>query len=225
MRLLLVDADRLLSDAVRRHLGRVGYALDWVPTTLDFIEAVNNHRYDLVLLDHGLPDSRGEDLLQHLHQIQARVPVIVVSAQASVLDRVCMLNSGADDFLSKPFDLDELAARIRSVQRRLHPDEADASATVHGQLKLFPLRFAASWNGQNVALTLREFGVLEVLVRRKDQVLSRNQIEESLYRDGAAADSNTIDVYIHLLRRKFCPSMIHTIRGVGYQLAPVRHHA
>ena|ERR1035437_7522827 len=225
MRVLLVDADRMLSDAVRMYLGRAGYAVDWVLSGLDFMEALKTHRYNLVLLDHGLSDSHGDDLLQRLHQVQVRVPVIVVSAHASVQDRVSMLNSGADDFLAKPFDLDELAARIRSVHRRHHPENADAGATVHGQLTLYPLRFAASWGGQNVALTLREFGVLDVLVRRKNQVVSRNQIEESLNRGGEVVQSNAIDVYIHLLRRKFCPSMIHTIRGVGYQLAPVRHHA
>jgi DNA-binding response OmpR family regulator len=225
MRLLLAEDDSMLGSAVQKHLVRTGFAVDWVLNGNDFTEAVNNHHYDFVVLDLGLPDACGEVLLQRLRNKQSRMPVIVVTARGSIHDRVTLLDMGADDFLVKPFDLDELTARIRSVMRRLPSEDADAGASVHGELRLYPLRRAATWNGEPVALTHREFWVLEVLVRRKNQVLSRAQIEEALYGWGEEVESNAVEVYIHLLRRKFRPDLIHTIRGVGYQVAPVRQYA
>jgi len=225
MRLLLVEDDAMLGGAVQKHLGHMGFAVDWVCTGKDFTEAVSVHRYDFVIMDLGLPDTCGEVLLHSLQHKQQRVPVIVVTARGSVHDRVRLLDMGADDFLVKPFDLDELTARIRSVIRRLPSDDADAGAAVHGELRLFPRRLAATWGGEHVPLTQREFGVLELLVRRKNQVLTRAQIEEALYAWGEEVESNAIEVYIHMLRRKFRPDLIHTVRGVGYQLAPVRQYA
>ena len=225
MRLLLAEDDVMLGGAVQKHLTRAGFAVDWAQRGNDFLHAINSHRYDFVVLDLGLPDDTGEVLLQRLHARHPRTPVIVVTARGAVHDRVTLLNLGADDFLVKPFDLDELTARIRSVVRRLPSDDADAGASVHGPLRLYPLRRAATWDGEDVPLTHREFWVLEVLVRRKNQVLTRAQIEEALYGWGEEVESNTVEVYIHMIRRKFGPELIHTIRGVGYQLAPVRDYA
>ncbi|MDR3370149.1 response regulator transcription factor [Rhodoferax sp.] len=222
MRLILVEDDKMLGEAVQTHLNRSGFAVDWVGCGNDFSEAVRGHHYDFVVLDLGLPDCNGEVLVNQVQQQQRRVPVIVVTARGSVFDRIKLLDLGADDFLVKPYDLDELTARIRSVLRRQPSDDADAGASVHGPLCLYPLRFSATWEGKPIPLTHREFWVLEVLVRRKNQVLTRAQIEEALYGWGEEVESNAIEVYIHMLRRKICPDLIHTVRGVGYQLAPAR---
>jgi DNA-binding response OmpR family regulator len=223
MRILLAEDDPLLGSAVQKSLTNAGFAVDHVVNGSEFEQAITNQQYDFVVLDLGFPDACGENLLQQLHVKRPRTPVIVTTARGSVQDKLTLLNMGADDFLVKPFDLNELVARIRSILRRLPTSDADVGAAMHGPLALFPLRLAATWNGVPVALTHREFWVLEVLVRRKHQVLTRAQIEEALYGWGEEVESNTIEVYIHLLRRKFGTSLIHTIRGVGYQIAPLRH--
>lgn len=220
MRVLLVEDDHLLGSAVQKHLGHDGFAVDWITCGREFTEAVNCHTYDFVILDLGLPDIDGAVLLERLHSAQMDIRVIVTTARGSISDRVNLLNRGADDFLVKPFDLDELTARIRCLLRRFPIANADAHATTHGPLCLYPLRLCATWEGVEVALTHREFWVLETLVRRKNQVLSRHQLEESLYGSGEEVESNAIEVYIHLLRRKFRADLIHTIRGVGYKIAP-----
>lgn len=220
MRILLAEDDSLVGRAVHKSLGREGFAVDWVRSGQEFKGAVQGHQYDAVALDLGLPDTCGEVLLQYLQGKTPRTPVIVVTARGSVHDRVSLLNMGADDFLVKPFDLDELTARIRSILRRTPPDEGNSDSASHGPLELFPQRFVATWHGLSVNLTHREFCVLEVLVRRKNQVLSRGQIEEALYGWGEEIESNAVEVYVHALRQKFCAKLIHTIRGVGYQIAP-----
>jgi DNA-binding response OmpR family regulator len=221
LRCLLVEDDEMLGSAVQTQLGRAGFAVDWVLNGKDFTVAINIHRYDFVVLDLGLPDTTGEVLLARLNQAQTKVRVIVVTARGSIHDRVTLLNMGADDFLVKPFDLDELTARMRSLLRRIPTDDANAGAAEHGSLHLFPLRLIATWNGLDVPLTQREFWVLEFLVRHKNQILTRAQIEEALYGRGEEVASNAVEVYIHMLRRKFCPDLIHTIRGAGYKLGPV----
>ncbi len=225
MRLILVEDDTMLGDAVQHHLTHAGFAVDWVQTGQDFSEAIQGHHYDFVVLDLGLPDCDGETLLTQLQQKQRRVPVIVVTARGSVFDRVKLLDLGADDFMVKPYDLDELTARVRSVLRRQPSDDADEGAAVYGPLRLYPLRLVATWEGQPIPLSHREFWVLEVLVRRKNQVLTRAQIEEALYGWGEEVESNAIEVYVHMLRRKFSANLIHTIRGVGYQIAPALLYA
>jgi DNA-binding response OmpR family regulator len=221
MRLLLVEDDVMLGSAVQKHLQSDGFSVDWIVSGKQFTEAVNCHVYDFVILDLGLPDVSGEVLLERLHSAQMNVRVIVATARGSVSDRVNLLNMGADDFLVKPFDLDELSARVRSLLRRFPILDTVTNATTHGALSLYPQRMVATWNGEEVALTHREFWVLETLVRRKNQVLTRRQIEEALYGWGEEMESNAIEVYVHMLRRKFQPELIHTIRGVGYKIAPV----
>jgi DNA-binding response OmpR family regulator len=221
MRMLLVEHDAKWGDLIQKALVRAGYAVDWVRSGLDFDGAIANHLYDFAVVRVDMPEDDGADLLKRLHAHTRRTPVIAICAGASVQQRISILDLGADDFLVKPFDLEELTARIRSILRRTPTDTADTGAAVHGALSLFPLRFAATWAGEPVSLTHREFWVLEVLVRRKNQVLTRAQIEEALYGWGAEVESNAIEVYIHMLRRKFGANLIHTIRGVGYQIAPV----
>ncbi len=218
MRLLLAEDDPILGSAVKTFLCRAGLAVDLVTNTGDFQEAWMTHQYDFVVL--GLTEKNGEDLLHRLRKYHPRMPTIIVTSECSPYTKVKMLNLGADDILLKPFNLDELAARIRAIIRRLPAGDANDGASSHGPLCLIPLRYAATWNGEPIPLTHREYWVLELFVRRKNQILTRPQIEESLYGWGSEVESNTVEVYIHLLRRKFGPSLIHTIRGVGYQLAP-----
>jgi DNA-binding response OmpR family regulator len=225
MRLLLAEDDDLLGGAVQQALRRDGYAADWVQTGSHFMACVGMHQYDFVVLDLGFPDASGEDLLRHVRSKRPGLPVIITTARSGVGDRVALLDLGADDYLVKPFDLHELTARIRCVLRRVPADAADEAAFSHGPLKLFPKRHVVTWNDEPVPLTQREFWVLETLVRRRHQVLSRSQLEEALYAWGDEVDSNAIEVHIHHLRRKLAPSLIQTIRGVGYQIAPLAEYA
>ncbi len=220
MRILLAEDDLLIGEAIHKFLGRSGFAVDWVQSGQDFRNALSTHEYGCLLLDLGLPDENGEALLNCVRAKDSRVPVIVITARCGLQDKLALLNMGADDFMVKPFDLEELVARVRTILRRVGPDKADSGASCHGPLTLYPQRFMAMWNGKAVALTHREFWVLEVLMRRKNQVLSRAQIEEALYGWGDEIESNAIEVYVHTLRRKFNAGLIHTIRGVGYQIAP-----
>ena len=221
MRLLLVEDDAMLGSAVQKHLVSEGFLVDWIVSGKEFTEAVNCHVYDFVILDLGLPDVSGEVLLERLHSAQMNVRVIVATARGGVSERINLLNMGADDFLVKPFDLDELTARVRSLLRRFPIVDSTANSTTHGALSLYPQKLMATWNGVEVPLTHREFCVLDTLVRRKTQVLTRRQIEEALYGWGEEVESNAIEVYVHMLRRKFQPDLIHTIRGVGYKIAPI----
>jgi DNA-binding response OmpR family regulator len=225
MRVLLVEDDAALGSAVQKYLARDGFAVDWVLNGQDFTEAITCHTYDFVVLDLGLPDIGGEILLQRLQRARTTTRVIIVTARGSVCDRVTLLNMGADDFLVKPYDLEELNARIRCLLRRLPTADADEGATCLGPLRLCPLRLSATWHGVDVPLTHREFWVLEVLVRRKNQTMTRAQIEEALYGWGEEVESNAVEVYVHMLRKKFRPDLILTIRGVGYRLGSLEQYA
>jgi DNA-binding response OmpR family regulator len=220
MRILVAEDDFLIGEAVHKFLGRSGFAVDWVATGYDFRNALSTHEYGCVVLDLTLPDESGEALLEAVRSKNSGIPVIVMTARGSIQDKLTLLNMGADDFMVKPIDLEELAARIRTILRRIPTDAADHGASHHGPLTLYPQRFMAMWNGKAVSLTHREFWVLEVLMRRKNQVLSRAQIEEALYGWGDEVESNAVEVYVYTLRRKFTAGLIHTIRGVGYQIAP-----
>jgi DNA-binding response OmpR family regulator len=219
MRLLIAEDDRLLGSAIQSTLARAGYAIDWVQTGRDFGSALALHEYDCAVLDLGLPDTSGDVLLRRVRTRRVRIPVIVITARGDVADRIALLDEGADDYLVKPFDLNELNARIRSVMRRATHDPASSDVLVHGALNLFPQRYAVTWRGADVSLTHREFAVLEALVRKRNQVMSRAQLQESLYGWGEEVDSNTVEVYVHFLRRKIHPELIETIRGLGYRLA------
>jgi DNA-binding response OmpR family regulator len=225
MRILVAEDDELLGVAVHRALSRAGFAVDWVRTGTHFGASIATHKYDFVILDLGFPDASGDELLRCLRAKYPLMPVIITTARGGVQDRVTLLDLGADDYLVKPFDLDELTARVRTVLRRLPTGDADEGAFSHGPLRLYPKRHAATWNGNPVTLTHREFWVLEVLVRKRNQVLSRSQLEEALYGWGEEVDSNAIEVYVHYLRRKLGADLIQTVRGVGYQLARLSEHA
>ncbi len=219
MRLLIVEDDDLLGEAVQKRLSRDGYAVDWICEGNALAGAMSTHEYDGVILDLGLPDTSGEALLGYIRQHRPDVPVLVMTARGAIHDRVSLLDIGADDYMVKPIDLEELEARLRAVIRRMRSvPEADVQLE-HRDLKLVPSRRSAIWRGNPVQLTNKEYWLLETLVRKKNRIVTRAQLEETLYGWGEEIGSNAVEVYVHFLRRKFCNDLIQTIRGVGYQLA------
>jgi DNA-binding response OmpR family regulator len=221
----MIEDDTSFANAVRKTLVKAGFAVDWVTSGHEFFEATSCNSYDFVILDLCLPDDNGDVILKHIRSKMAHVPVIVVSSCSMVCQRISLLEQGADDYLVKPLDLDELTARIRCVLRRQPEDKFDCATCVHGPLQLFPQRSCASLDGHNVTLTHREFWLLELLVRKKNKIVSRSEIEDGLYAWGDEVESNAVEVHIHRLRRKLRPDLIHTTRGVGYQLAPLLDYA
>lgn len=215
MRVLLAEDDDMIGAATRAGLIQDGYIVDWVRDGTSFAAVVKTHTYDAVLLDLKLPDSSGVDLLRTLRASQNHVPVIVITARGHVGDRVQLLDLGADDYLTKPFDLDELTARIRAVTRRSTGQPAEALEC--GQLKLNLAAHSATWRGELLSLTNKEFWLLETFLRNRTRVLTRRQLEEAVYGWGDEVESNAVEVHIHHLRKKIVPNVIRTVRGVGYQ--------
>jgi two-component system response regulator QseB len=216
MRLLLIEDDLMIGRAVRLGLGQAGFTVDWVTDGRSGQGAVANAVYDAVLLDIGLPQVDGLTLLRELRARRDTVPVLVISARDAVPDRIAGLNAGADDYLLKPFDLDELVARVRALLRR-HAGAASGAITV-GALSLDPVQRLASLSGRELALTGKEFALLEALLRRPGAVLSRERLEESVYGWGEEIGSNAVEVHLHNLRRKLGGQFIKNIRGVGYRI-------
>lgn len=216
MRLLLVEDDPMIGAGVQKGLHQDGFAVDWVRDGHAADLALANAVYDLVLLDLGLPRKSGLEVLSTLRKRGNAVPVLVLTARDAVADRVKGLDSGADDYLVKPFDLDELAARIRALLRR----QAGRAEPVirHGELTLNPSTHEATLGGEGIALTSREFALLEALLERPGAILSRMQLEERLYGWGEEIESNTVEVYIHSLRKKLGADFIKNVRGVGYMV-------
>ena len=216
MRLLLVDDDRLLAGAMSIWSAQLGFAIDRVASGEAAQGALRSTSYDGILMDLGLPDIDGAILLKRVRAGGFRGPVIVISARAGTNERIQLLDVGADDYVVKPFDLGEIAARLRAIARRGNATTEAPSPLEHGALTLTPSTRTATWCGRHVVLTNKEFWLLEVLLRRKDRVVSRSQLEESLYGWGDDVGSNTVEVYVHHLRRKFWPGVIRTVRGSGY---------
>ena len=225
MRLLLVEDDRLIGDVLRSALRLEGHAVDWVRDAAAARSALAGERFDLVLLDLGLPEggtpgspagggSGGLGVLSWLRGRRDATPVIVLTARDGPGDRVAGLDSGADDYLVKPFDLDELSARMRAVQRR-HSGRAQ-TALQHGGVRLDPATRQVTLDGVPLLLSAREFAVLQALMERPGAMLSRAQIEDRLYGWGDAVESNAVPVYIHQLRRKLGSGFIRNVRGLGY---------
>jgi len=214
MRLLLVEDDTMIGDSVRQGLRQDGFAVDWVQDGETAELALRTTEYALILLDLGLPKKSGLEVLRTLRRTGNPIPVLILTARDAVADRVRGLDDGADDYLVKPFALDELAARIRALLRR-HSGRADPLIT-YGDLILNPATHQVTWRGQDVALSGREFAVLQALLERPGAVLSRVQLEERLYGWEEEVASNTVEVHIHHLRHKLDPALIRTIRGVGY---------
>jgi DNA-binding response OmpR family regulator len=219
MRVLLIEDDALLGDAIQAGLKQSGYAVDWMKDGVSADQALGTEPYAAVVLDLGLPRMSGLEVLRRLRSRNApqqnkQVPVLILTAMDSVEDRIKGLDAGADDYLAKPFDMGELAARLRALVRR-------ASGTAAPLLKVAGVELDAAahrvlYRDQPVELPAREFAVLHALMLNAGRVLSRAQIEEQLYSWGEEVESNAVEVYIHHLRRKLFPELIETIRGVGY---------
>jgi two-component system response regulator QseB len=216
MRILLVEDDELLGDGLRTGLVQYGYAVDWLKDGLSADQALKTENFDLVVLDLGLPKLPGISVLQNLRGRGQTMPVLILTARESVDDRVKGLDSGADDYLTKPFDLDELCARLRALQRRFS-SRADPLLT-HDSITLDPASHTVTFHGENINLSRREFALLHKLLENAGRVLSREHLTQSLYGWGEDVDSNALEVHIHNLRKKFGQEFIRTIRGIGYMI-------
>ncbi|SFC30446.1 two component transcriptional regulator, winged helix family [Polaromonas sp. OV174] len=222
MRILVVEDDAGIAVGLRANLQQRGYAADVCATLAAAWGALRSEAFDLVLLDLGLADGDGGDLLRRIRQPQRAtgelpdplMPVLIMTARDQVADRISGLNLGADDYLVKPFDLDELEARMRALLRRsagrAHP------LLVHGELVIDPGARSVLRAGQGVELTPREFALLLLLLASRGRVLSRQQLEARLYSWEDAVGSNAVEVHVHHLRRKLGEGLIQTLRGVGY---------
>jgi two-component system, OmpR family, response regulator QseB len=214
MRLLLIEDDEMIGAAVRRGLREEGFTVDWMRDGASAERACGESQYEAAILDLGLPSKDGLDVLASIRRTGSVLPVIVLTARDSVSDRIRGLDGGADDYLGKPFDLNELAARVRALIRR-RTGRAEPLIE-HGGLVLDPARREARFRGAPLALSPREFAIMEILLARPGIVFSRGQIEDKLYGWGEEIGSNTIDVYVHMLRRKLGQDFIRNVRGVGY---------
>lgn len=216
MRLLLVEDDRMIAEPVLDSMRRAGYAIDWAEDGRAAELSLDNDVYDLVLLDLGLPKKDGIAVLRAYRDAGGIAPVIILTARDAVDERVRGLDTGADDYLVKPFDLDELAARVRALLRRRTGQKQPVYT--HGELALDPAAHEVTKDGVPVALVPREFALLHALIEAPTRVHTKPELEEKLYGWGAEVGSNAVEVHVHSLRRKIGPEQIVTVRGVGYRL-------
>lgn len=206
----------MIGRAVQQGLGEAGFAVDWVTDGRAAELALANGVYDLAVLDLGLPHKDGMALLRELRGRGQGLPVLVATARDAVADRIAGLNAGADDYVLKPFDLDELVARVRALLRR--PGAAAGPALRCGDLALDAVRREVTLAGEPVGLSAREFALLEALMQRPGAVLSREQLEDAVYGWQQEVGSNAIEVHLHHLRRKLGAGRIRNVRGVGYKV-------
>jgi two-component system response regulator QseB len=217
MRLLLVEDDAMIGAAVEEGLRREGHTVDWVRDGREAEVAAPGEAYELVLLDLGLPRRDGLSILRTWRAKGVSTPVVIITARDAVADRVAGLDAGADDYLVKPFDLDELSARVRAVLRR-RAGRSDAVVKV-GELEIDTATRRVKLQGREVTLSAREYALLEALANRPGAYLTRSQLEERLYGWDEEIASNAVEVHIHALRRKLDPNLIRNVRGMGYTLS------
>src|SRR5438477_1091810 len=210
----------MIGEAIRAGLKREGFAVDWVHDAEAAAQVLRTEPFELLLLDLGLPGSDGLKLLKVLRERGLTVPVLIITARDAVSDRVQGLDAGADDYLVKPFDLDELAARIRALLRR--KSGRTVPAVEHLGVILDPASHRVTKDGREVTLSPKEFALLHLLMERPGNILSRTQIEERLYGWGEEVESNAVEVHIHGLRRKLGSDFIVNVRGVGYRVRPAQ---
>ena len=217
MRVLVVEDDPMIGRAVVAGLQAQGFAVDWVRDGGEAELALSHAVYDLALLDLGLPRRDGLEVLKGVRRARNDLPVLIITARDAVADRVAGLDGGADDYLVKPFDLDELLARTRAVMRR-HGGRGQSQIT-YGALTLDPVQRRVRFHGSEIELSAREFAVLEALMKEPGAVVSRDRLENAVYGWGEEIGSNSIEVHLHHLRRKLSPELIRNVRGVGYRVA------
>ncbi|MGB7501988.1 MAG: response regulator transcription factor [Azonexus sp.] len=216
MRLLVVEDDPMIGASIRTGLRQEGYTVDWVRDGDAADLATTTNAYDAILLDLGLPGKSGLDLLAQWRRKQDTVPILIITARDSVEDRIVGLDTGADDYLVKPFDLNELAARLRALLRRR---SGRATPVIeHGSLSLDPATHEVRLNGDPIKLSGREFALLHALLQNPGVPLSRSQLEDRLYGWNEEIGSNAVEVHIHALRRKIGSELIRNVRGVGYMV-------
>jgi len=215
LRILLLEDEPLLGEAVATHL-RKAHAVDWLQSLEDGSEAARTVAYDLLLLDLNLPDGHGIDLVDRLRRAGKGVPVIVITARDQVRDRIAGLNAGADDYVVKPFDLDELSARIQAVQRRA---TALPSPRQHvGDIEIDQIARKVWVRETETSLTAREWAILECFLHRLGTIVSKAKLEEALFEFGTEVESNAVEVYVSRLRKKLGADAIITLRGLGYRM-------
>ncbi len=214
MRILLVEDDRLLGDGLQAGLTQAGYAVDWLRDGDAAVAALSAESFAAVVLDLGLPKRDGLSVLKWLRQRRDATPVLILTARDQLQDKVRGLDLGADDYVLKPFDLDEIAARLRALVRRAHGRPEPVLA--FGEIELNPAARTVTRGGEPVELTAREFDLLHLLLENSGRVLTRRSLEEQLYTWQDAVDSNALEVHIHHLRKKLGNELIRTVRGVGY---------
>lgn len=219
MRALIVEDDPMIGRAILSGLKNAGYAADWVRDGQEAENAMANGTYDIALLDLALPRRNGLDILKSLRRARNELPIVIITASDSVAHRIAGLDGGADDYLTKPFDLDELLARARAVIRR----RAGRSCpkVTYGSLTIDPSKREVIYRDAPVQLSAREFAVLERLMQEPGTVVSRARLEDAVYGWGEEIESNSVEVHLHNLRRKLDPELIRNVRGVGYRIALV----
>ena len=216
MRLLLVEDDPLIGNGLQLGLRQEGFTVDWVQDGNAVALALRTTTYGLLLLDLGLPNKDGLTILKTVRQSDEVLPVIIITARDALPDRLDGLNSGADDYLVKPFALEELLARIRAVSRR--HDRRTQAVFVAGSLKLDPVRHLLWLRDELVSVSPKEFTLLQELMQGFGAVISREQLEERLYGWGEEVESNAIQVHVHNLRKKLGNDVVRNVRGVGYRI-------
>ena len=214
MRLLLVEDDKALGEGLRLGLRQEGYTVDWLQDGASAVHALLSEAFDLLVLDLGLPRLDGIQVLRQLRGSGSALPVLILTARDATEDRIAGLDAGADDYLVKPFDLDELKARLRALLRR---SAGRAQVLIeHAGICLDPASQQVSYQGKPVPMTPKEYLLLHELLSQPGKVLTRERLAQSLYGWDEEAESNTLEVHIHHLRKKLFSSLIRTVRGVGY---------
>ena len=214
MRLLLIEDDEALGEGIHQALAREGYTVDWLKDGSSALHALLSETFDVVVLDLGLPRMGGLEVLRRLRDSGATVPVLILTARDATEDRIAGLDAGADDYLIKPFDLAELKARLRALLRR---SAGRARVLIeHAGICLDPSTQQVSYHPQPVSLTPKEYQLLHELLSPPGRVMTRDQLIQLLYGWNEEAESNTLEVHIHHLRKKFSSELIRTVRGVGY---------
>jgi DNA-binding response OmpR family regulator len=217
MRVLLVEDDPMIGKALSLALGDAGMAVDWVRTGEHAGAALSDDNHAIVLLDLGLPDCDGLDLLRDARRTGNRSPILILTARDAVDSRIEGLDIGADDYIAKPFDMGELLARIRAVMRRRHGGQA-VSTVSNGEIEIDLESHVVSFRGVSHLLSAKEFALMRALMARPGAILSRGQLEEQLYGWGEEVESNAVDVLIHYVRRKFGKDVIRNVRGAGWMI-------